>query len=410
MEPLSIGANTLTVNGSITKSSGTLTGGSSSNITIGGSGAATGLPAVTLNNLTLNRANGISLTGDVSVEGTLALSDGWLNLNNQTLSIGNSGSISGTPSASKHIMATSGTLRKNFASTGSFNYPVGDGTNYTPINLNFTSGSFASAYAEVDLTTSKHPNNSSSSHYISRYWTVSSSGISGFNCNITATYADGDISGTESELVGGKWDGSWSNLGDVTDGSNLITGSVSSFSDITAGEAATFPVEWLHFDALLAGNDVMLDWATASEQNSDYFGVERTSDKQVWEEIGQVEAAQYSDSRRDYTFMDTKAPEGKMYYRLRQVDLDGTFSYSNTIEIDRNALIRLYPNPVKNNLNIDLPGSNWMGELFDIQGKKIAEFPVMGDQLDMKAFPAGRYLLRLRSPEGKYSGYSIIKE
>ena len=87
----SLGANTLTLNGVITTTAGTVTGGSSSNIIIGGSGAGTTLPPVVLNNLTLNRANGISLGGDVSIAGTLNLTNGTLTLGANALTIqGNS--------------------------------------------------------------------------------------------------------------------------------------------------------------------------------------------------------------------------------------------------------------------------------------------------------------------------------
>jgi hypothetical protein len=91
---LLIGANTLTINGSITKTTGTLTGGSSSNIIIGGSGASTDLPSVTLNNLTLNRNNGISLSSNVLVGGTLSLTAGTLTIGANTLTIaGNSPTV-----------------------------------------------------------------------------------------------------------------------------------------------------------------------------------------------------------------------------------------------------------------------------------------------------------------------------
>ena len=82
-----VGANTLTLNGSISTSAGTLTGGSTSNISIGGSGASTTLPGVSLNNLTLNRSNGISLGGNVSVAGTLLLTSGTLTVGANTLTI-----------------------------------------------------------------------------------------------------------------------------------------------------------------------------------------------------------------------------------------------------------------------------------------------------------------------------------
>ncbi len=93
---LSIGANTLTINGAISTTSGSLTGGASSNITFGGSGASTSLPAVTngLNNLTINRANGISLGGSNTVAGTLTLTSGALSIGAYTLTI--NGAISTT--------------------------------------------------------------------------------------------------------------------------------------------------------------------------------------------------------------------------------------------------------------------------------------------------------------------------
>lgn len=86
-----IGANTLSINGAISTTSGSITGGSTSNIIIGGSGANTALPGISLNNLTINRSNGITLGGNVSVAGTLALTNGTLALGANTLTIsGNS--------------------------------------------------------------------------------------------------------------------------------------------------------------------------------------------------------------------------------------------------------------------------------------------------------------------------------
>ncbi len=86
-----IGANTLSINGAVFITSGSLTGGSSSNIIVGGIGANTILPGVILNNLSLNRANGITTGGAVSVAGTLALTNGTLTLGAYTLTIsGNS--------------------------------------------------------------------------------------------------------------------------------------------------------------------------------------------------------------------------------------------------------------------------------------------------------------------------------
>jgi len=87
---LFIGAHTLTVNGSIVKTNGNLEGGGSSNLVIGGNGSATTLPAITLNNLTINRLNGISLGGSLNIGGTLNLTNGTLALGANTLTFSGS--------------------------------------------------------------------------------------------------------------------------------------------------------------------------------------------------------------------------------------------------------------------------------------------------------------------------------
>ncbi|NOR74611.1 MAG: hypothetical protein GQ525_05585, partial [Draconibacterium sp.] len=127
----SIGANTLTINGSIATTSGTLTGGNTSNIVFGGNGASTILPIVSLNNLTLNRANGLSLGGPVSVSGTLALTAGTLTLEANTFTIsGNSPTrVSGNIDASHPSATMELTNSSNITCPGSIF--VGNINNFT---------------------------------------------------------------------------------------------------------------------------------------------------------------------------------------------------------------------------------------------------------------------------------------
>ena len=140
----SIGANTLTINGAVSTTSGTLTGGSTSNIIVGGSGASTTLPNVSVNNLTLNRANGISLGGDVSVAGTLALTAGTLTLGANTFTIsGNSptrvsGNIDASnASATLEFTNTSAVTLVASLFTGNINNLTIDGAGITAAD-NFT--------------------------------------------------------------------------------------------------------------------------------------------------------------------------------------------------------------------------------------------------------------------------------
>jgi hypothetical protein len=125
---LSIGASTLTINSAISTTGGNLVGGSASNIVIGGTGASTTLPAVALNNLSLNRANGIDLGGNLSIEGTLTLTDGTLNTSAHTLLLTTTGTVAN--SGNGHI---EGTVTKNFLGVETGMYPLMSTNNFIDI-------------------------------------------------------------------------------------------------------------------------------------------------------------------------------------------------------------------------------------------------------------------------------------
>jgi len=220
--------------------------------TISGSGSIQFDGAVTINN-----AAGVTLGRDVAVNGTLTLTSGRLTLDDNNLTLGSAASIGGTPDASKMVVATgSGELRKMFTGIGSFTFPVGDadGTaEYSPVTLNFTSGNFGyGAYAGVRLKNAKHPNNNSPTDYLNRYWTVTSSGISDFQCDVTCTYADGDVNGSEANIYGCVWDGTrWRQLSPnpVDADNNRFNGIVVSFSDFTGNQEGYTAVTLASFAA-----------------------------------------------------------------------------------------------------------------------------------------------------------------
>ncbi|SFQ76292.1 DUF4394 domain-containing protein [Hymenobacter arizonensis] len=113
------------------------------------------------------------------------------------------------------------------------------------------------------------------------------------------------------------------------------------------------PVELLHFRAVAAPGKVTLDWATATEHNSAYYRVERSLDGIVFNAIGpQVPAAGNSFARHDYSLVDKALPGGAtmLYYRLHQVDRDGSFSYSPVqavVPVYETLVMRVFPNPAK---------------------------------------------------------------
>lgn len=97
--------------------------------------------------------------------------------------------------------------------------------------------------------------------------------------------------------------------------------------------AGTLPIKLLDFNAKESGGKNLLLWTTATESNSDHFSIERSSDAQVYETIGNVNASGFSTSAINYSFTDVSPLNGINYYRLKMVDKDGTFEYSKIVSI-----------------------------------------------------------------------------
>lgn len=113
--------------------------------------------------------------------------------------------------------------------------------------------------------------------------------------------------------------------------------------------SSVLPVELLSFDAKKNKSTIDLSWETASERSSDYFLIERSPDGEAFEPIGQVSAAGDAQSLTSYSFQDKKPLTGMNYYRLRELDKDGTETLSKIVSVQNGSLnqVQLYPNPTK---------------------------------------------------------------
>ena len=207
--------------------------------TIGGS------QVTQFNNLTLNNAAGAVLGNHENIEGTLTLTSGNLALGAYNLTLGEA-AVAGNPSVTNMIVADgTGECRRNFSSDGSYLFPVGDAsgtTEYSPVTLNFTSGSYNSAWVGVRVTDSQHPDDASTTDYLSRYWSISQSGINSCTYDITASFPAADISGNINNMITGQWLGSspWIHFGPVS--TNEISASgVTAFGDFTGMAAVISP-------------------------------------------------------------------------------------------------------------------------------------------------------------------------
>lgn len=110
-------------------------------------------------------------------------------------------------------------------------------------------------------------------------------------------------------------------------------------------DADPLPVELLFFDAINSNNKVHLDWATATEENFEYFSIQRSKDIISWEEIGRVKGGGDSQVRLDYSFRDNNPISATSYYRLQSVDFDGYTEIFRAVSVfvESSTDLTIYP-------------------------------------------------------------------
>lgn len=166
------------------------------------------------------------------------------------------------------------------------------------------------------------------------------------------------------------------------------------------------PVELLYFKAgSVSANKVGLEWATASETNNDYFTLERSTDMLNWEVITHLAGSGNSTVEKKYEYLDDNPISGgETFYRLKQTDFDGGFSYSGVITVntsDEKAMVNVYPNPTAG--IIDVEGDEQEMETIGIYSSagqnitgnvSVVHVSVSHVQLDLGNFPDGLYYIR----------------
>jgi uncharacterized membrane protein len=174
------------------------------------------------------------------------------------------------------------------------------------------------------------------------------------------------------------------------------------------------PVELTSFAASYVNNKVELNWITSSELNNQGFVVERKTENTDWNSIGFVNGHNTTTEIHNYQFTDNEITANKYFYRLKQVDFDGTFEYSNIIEIDINSVSEFtlnqnYPNPFNPSTKISFTipqTANVKLSIYNAIGEKIAE--LMNEvksagtyDVDFNAseLSSGIYLYRLEAGE-----------
>jgi hypothetical protein len=233
----------------------------------------------------------------------------------------------------------------------------------------------------------------------------------------SGTFADPHASGATGAILAHGASAStsnwvWSQHSNGTD--HLATYKVSTFSGGGGGGGAggsPLPVELIHFDAQAAANHTAdLHWATASELNNNYFDVERSYDAIHWEWVGNVTGNGTTNQLTDYSFTDKSiaTSQNMAYYRLKQVDFDGAFEYSDirVVRFDGRAEmleIAAYPNPFNQEVTIHANSNEpYSIEVTDINGLLLLatdNTKSKTHRLDLTKWTSGVYIVNVTSSQ-----------
>ena len=284
------------------------------------------LPAA-VRGLTLNNSAGLTLSQNLT-PATLSLITGILTTGPNTLTLDAPATL--TETATAYVKGTVQTTRDLSA-------PVATEFGGLGLTLTPTAGSPLPGLTLVRRTTGTARTGVSGRQGILRSFDIQPAVNTGLDVTLTFGYRDAELNGiSETSLALFKSEtgaaGTWGRQAAATFDANANTATltgVRDFSIWTLGSlSAPLPVELASFTAQAEGRATHLAWSTAAEKNSAYFAIERSRDGRAFEQIGQERGQGTKTSPTRYAFRDEHLPAGLTYYRLRQVDVDGTASYS----------------------------------------------------------------------------------
>ncbi|PHN02566.1 T9SS type A sorting domain-containing protein [Flavilitoribacter nigricans] len=359
----------------------------------------------------------LTLAEDVDIADLLE----FLSIENKIILSGNKLTLSGTADIlgfdETNYIITDGTgeLRKSMPVSIPFTFPVGfNASTYNPVTL--TQNGTADELGVRCLEHHYLLGNSGprfSSETVEASWEITESVPGGSLLDISVQWNTSDeLLFNRNDCAIGFWNGSSWDYGAVPGSPAAGTGpfvqsrsGIAGVGVIGVQSGAALPVEMLFFRVAPVGEMAALNWATASEINAERFDVEHSTNGFSFLKIGEVQAVGFSTVERQYDFLHEQPAPGVNYYRLRQVDLDGSFAYSEIRaahfqQVEKVTSLLLYPNPATDLLNVVYNGAgDYRLRVFDENGRLVLSGEKVST-LDVSVLPAGVYALLATSNQG----------
>ncbi|MBC7938126.1 MAG: T9SS type A sorting domain-containing protein [Rhizobacter sp.] len=180
------------------------------------------------------------------------------------------------------------------------------------------------------------------------------------------------------------------------------------------GVSGVLPINLTSFTGECKSKNVDLKWTTSSEINNDYFLIQKSIDAANWENIGTVRSQGNSSNTRNYSFTEFKQNTQRYFYRLKQYDLQGEFTYSNILKVEnclrQQVTFSVSPNPAKETIKINFNGivAKQSAQIYNSLGKKVKDISIDANSLIIVSdLPGGVYYIKL---ENQTQPFKFIKE
>jgi hypothetical protein len=382
-----------------------------------------------INNLTINAP----ITTNKSLQnisGTLTMGAGNLTIRaTDTIRLSTATDIAGSPSSSKYIIsevsgANAGVLLMNGITTAK-TFPIGTASKYMPVTLTPTSAMDFAVSVFPGTTKNGTPDGIAFStkqkeDLVDAVWTINRVNGTG-DCAVQLSW-DPSLEGSNfttlaSTAIGiSRFDATaadWTPFSSTSadNSANTITQTFSSFSPFVVGAVGlALPVTLTSFEATTKNNAVELSWTTANEVAISQYIVEKSANGVDFAPIGSVNAS----NAGNYSFSDLNPNNGAGFYRLKMMEVSGTYKFSQVLLVKSNGnlSIGLYPNPVANTLTVTGLKNKSSIRILNMNGQTMLLKNTNSNiiSLDVAGYKAGIYKMQISNETGLLKTVSFIKQ
>lgn len=381
---------------------------------------------ITFPDVTIRGGGNKRLQADTQINGNVRLEGGYITLGNHNLTISSGGSI--TVGSQLSYIKTNGTgmLRRRVSST-QVSFPIGN-SSYNPAKLFNTFSATADWYGvrvEDEILMAGTSGQALISEAIDRTWIIEEdiSGGSDLNIELQWDVADEMPGFDRQSCFISQWSGSaWQEQTiDAASGNGPFRQQVENVENVSpfaVQSSSPLPVEVGYFQGRSQAEGVLLHWTTLIEENNDFFIVEKSTNGIDFEEVVQIDGYGTSYTTKHYQFLDQYPFTGINYYRLRQIDFDGSESNHPSISVhwggSTNAPL-VYPTIADLNLNLRWSksiASQIQLEIYSLMGRLVKTVSIPAETtswtLDTSFLPTGKYLLKVNSGAQYYNQPFLI--